>query len=116
MQRILTAYTKYFNAKYGKSGHLFQGPFQIVHVEDNEQLLHLSAYIHRNPREIKEWKDKEHQYTWSSYQDCIAENRWKELLKHQIITDQFSGKKEYQDFVETSGTKLSPDPDPDENC
>ncbi|MBU4224123.1 transposase [Patescibacteria group bacterium] len=106
MQRILTAYTKYFNAKYGKSGHLFQGPFQIVHIEDNEQLLHLSAYIHRNPREIKEWKNKEHQYTWSSYQDCITENRWKEFLKHQIITGQFSDKKEYQSFVKTSGTKL----------
>lgn len=109
MQRILTAYTKYFNAKYGKSGHLFQGPFQIVHIEDNEQLLHLSAYIHRNPRELKEWKNKEHQFPWSSYQDYITENRWGELIKREIILDQFSDKKEYQNFVKTSGAKLEPD-------
>ncbi|MEK7576008.1 MAG: transposase [Patescibacteria group bacterium] len=109
MQRILTAYSKYFNTKYKKSGHLFQGPFQIVHIKNNEQLLHLSAYIHRNPREIKEWKNKEYKYPWSSYQDCIGENRWDELFKHQIITEQFSNPNEYKDFIETSGTKLQLD-------
>ncbi len=109
MQRILTAYTKYFNTKYGRSGHLFQGPFQIVHIKNNEQLLHLSAYIHRNPRELKQWKEKEHQYPWSSYQDYIEENRWNNILKPQIILEQFSNKREYKDFIKTSGTKLELD-------
>ena len=109
MQRILTAYTKYFNTKYGRSGHLFQGPFQIVHIKNNEQLLHLSAYIHRNPRELKQWKEKEHQYPWSSYQDYIKENRWNNILKPQIILEQFSNKREYKDFIKTSGTKLELD-------
>lgn len=109
MQRILNAYTKYFNAKYDKSGHLFQGPFQIVHIKDNEQLLHLSAYVHRNPRELKQWKNKEHDYPWSSFQDYIKENRWGELLKHQIITEQFSNKKEYKNFIDTSIAKLDID-------
>ena len=105
MQRILNSYTKYFNTKYKKSGHLFQGPFQIKHIENNEQLLHLSAYIHRNPREIKEWKNKEHLYPWSSYQDYINKNRWGDILKTQIILDQFSNNNEYKDFIETSGVK-----------
>jgi putative transposase len=86
-----------------------QGPYKIVHIKDNEQLLHLSAYIHRNPREIKEWKNKEYKYPWSSYQDCIGENRWNDLFKHQIITEQFSNPNEYKDFIETSGTKLQLD-------
>ncbi len=109
LQRVQISYTKYLNTKHGKSGHLFQGAFNAVRVKNNEQLLHLSAYIHRNPREIKEWKNKEHQYPWSSYQDYIKENRWGELIKREIISDQFSDKKEYFDFVETSGTKLSLD-------
>lgn len=71
MQRIQNAYTKYFNTKYKKSGHLFQGPFRIVRIEDNEQLLHLSAYIHRNPRETKQWRNKESNYPWSSFQDYV---------------------------------------------
>lgn len=106
MQRALNAYTKYFNAKYGNSGHLFQGPYKIVEIKNNEQLLHLSAYVHRNPRELKEWKDKENLFPWSTYQDYIKENRWGELIKREIVLDQFSGKKEYQDFTETSGAKL----------
>lgn len=106
MQRIQDSHTKYINTKYGKSGHLFQGVFQRVRVTSNEQLLHLSAYIHRNQRELKPWKNKEYQYPWSSYQDCVGKNRWGELLKPQIITEQFSNPDEYKEFVETSGTKL----------
>lgn len=111
MQRVLNSYTKYFNAKYGYLGHLFQGPFKSVHVKSNEQLLHLSAYIHRNPREIKEWKDKEEEYFWSSYQDYVKENRWDSLLQNQVIAGQFSGRIEYKNFVKTSGTKQLADDD-----
>ena len=50
LQRVQDGYTKYFNAKYKKSGHLFQGPFKAVHVKDNNQLLYLSSYIHKNPK------------------------------------------------------------------
>lgn len=109
MQRVQEAYSKYFNTKYGTHGHLFQGTFKIVHIKNNEQLLHLSAYIHRNPREIKEWKNKELQYYWSSFQDYVSKNRWEKLLEQKIILEQFSGPKEYKNFVETSGIKLKLD-------
>mgnify|MGYP001564387829 CR=1 FL=1 len=105
MQRIQNGYAKYFNTKYKKSGHLFQGPFQAVHIESNEQLLHLSAYIHRNPTEIKQWNKKEHLYPWSSYYDYVSKNRWNNLLKRDVILSQFKNSKEYNNFVETSGAK-----------
>ena len=105
MQRVLNAYTKYYNAKYNKFGHLFQGPYKIVHIEDNRQLLHLSAYIHRNPRELKKWRQKEDKYPWSSYQDYVFENRWGNLLSQNIISDQFESKHEYHNFVKTSTAK-----------
>lgn len=108
MQRVLNAYTKYFNAKYKTSGHLFQGPFQAVHIKDDNQLLYLSAYIHRNIREIKEWTDKEHLFPWSSYQDYIGKNRWGELLKKDIVSEQFPSNEEYRLFVEKSGAKELP--------
>ena len=69
MQKILMAYAKYFNAKYKKSGHVFQGPFGATHIEDNEQMLYASAYIHRNPRELAGWAGNEYRYPWSSFQD-----------------------------------------------
>ena len=106
MQRVLNSYAKYFNKKYEKSGHLLQGPYKAVHISDNRQLVHVSAYIHKNPRELEGWKNKEHQYTWSSYQDYIGENRWPNLLVSDIITGQFKNKKEYGEFVQTSTAKM----------
>ena len=105
MQRLLNAYTKYFNTKYEKIGHLFQGPYRAVHIKDNEQLLYISTYIHRNPREIKDWKNREDSYPWSSYQDYIKENRWGNLLRNDLISSQFSNKKRYHEFVKTSPAK-----------
>ncbi len=102
--RIQNAQTKYFNIKYKRTGHLFQGPYQAVHIESNEQLLHLSAYIHKNSKELKGWEDREQLFPWSSYQD-YQQNRWKELLKPDIILEQFNNFKEYQKFVETSSAK-----------
>ena len=106
LQRVETGYAKYFNAKYKKRGHLFQGPFRAVPVETNDQLLYLSAYIHRNPRDIKEWGGKEATYPWSSYQDFIGENRWGELLEQDIILHQFSRNNTYRKFLKTSTAKL----------
>ncbi|MFA5932045.1 MAG: transposase [Candidatus Paceibacterota bacterium] len=105
MQRVLNSYTKYFNTRYGVSGHLFEGPYKAVHVEDNEQLLHLSAYVHLNPKELNEWKGKENIFPWSSYQDYIKENRFGEILKNEIILEQFKNKNEYNYFIKTSGVK-----------
>src|SRR3989344_8208265 len=105
MQKILQGHTKYMNLRYGTVGHIFQGPFKAVHIEDNEQLLHLSAYIHRNPRELRGWINKENRFPWSSYQDYGKENRWGEFLSAKVITNQFRTTREYRDFVDSSGTK-----------
>lgn len=107
MQRLQNAYTKYINTKYNRSGHLLQGAYKAVLIENNEQLLYVSSYVHKNPREIKEYKNRELNYFWSSYQDYVLENRWGEFLQHDIITSQFSKKRSesYFDFVKTSPAK-----------
>ena len=105
LHRILTAYTKYANIKYEKSGHVFQGTFQAVHIKDNEQLLYLSAYIHRNPHKLARWQDREQQYPWSSYQDYCGVNRWGGLLQSDILTSQFTNDKDYLEYVKSSGAK-----------
>jgi len=105
MKRALGGYAKYFNTKYKVSGHVFQGAYNAVHIEDNDQLLYVSAYVHRNPRELRGWKNKESQYPWSSFSDFIAENRWDDLIKPGIILEQFTQKTEYHDFVKESAAK-----------
>ncbi len=105
MQRVLCAYTKYFNTKYKKNGHLFQGPYKAVHIKDNKQLLYLSSYIHKNPQNIKQWKNRAEFYPWSSYQDYTKENRWGNLLTTDLIADQFSDRNDYLNFVKSSTAK-----------
>lgn len=99
MHRVLTAYSKYFNAKYNKKGHVFEGPFKAVHIKNNAQLLHLSAYIHKNPKEIKEWGNSYDKYPYSSYQDYIGLNRWGNFLSTEIVLKQFKDQAKYRDFV-----------------
>ena len=98
--------TKYFNTKNKTAGHLFQGPFRAVWVEDNDQLLYLSAYIHKNPVELTGPQGKEHGYQWSSLTDYLNKNRWPtSLLKPEIILEQFNNKQEYQDWIKQSYAK-----------
>jgi putative transposase len=105
MHRVLTAYSKYFNTKYNKKGHVFHGPFGAVHVKNNNQLLHLSAYIHKNPKEIGVWENSYDRYPWSSYQDYIGLNRWGNFLSTDIVLKQFKDQTKYKDFVSESVAK-----------
>jgi REP element-mobilizing transposase RayT len=66
MQWLGVAYTSRFNLKNHCSGHLFQGRFKSMLVENDAYLLQLSYYIHRNPLRagmVKRLAD----YRWSSY-------------------------------------------------
>ncbi len=109
LQRIENAYTRYFNLNHGRNGHLFQGPFRAVHIETNDQLLYTSAYIHRNPRELKNFKNKEQSYQWSSLPDYLSTNRWPYLLSRELILGQFENPKEYQNYIDSSIAKLYPE-------
>ncbi len=47
MQSLATRYTAYFNRKYKRVGHLYQGVYKAVLITSEPQFLHLSRYIHR---------------------------------------------------------------------
>ncbi len=105
MQKILNGYGKYFNKKYEKSGHVFQGAYKCKHVIDDQQIFYLSAYIHKNPNELSKWKNNIVNYPWSSYQDYIQKNRWGSLISSDIILDAHPSAKEYEKFVQSTSAK-----------
>ncbi len=105
MQRVADAYTKYFNIRYKRNGHLFGSRFQSRHIDSNEYLNYLSAYIHLNPRELKEWRGEEVRYPWSSFQDLVLENRWGSFLNPSIVLEQFKDGHDYRNFVEETPAK-----------
>lgn len=93
MRKLLTAYSKYFNAKYNHSGGLFEGPFKSVLVLKDTQAKYLFSYIHLNPVKLIDSKWKENgiknkksalkflaNYKWSSYFDYIGVSRKENLI------------------------------------
>lgn len=88
MRKLSTAYAKYFNAKYARTGSLFEGVFKSMHIKNDIHAKYLFAYIHLNPVKILEpkWKDvgirdifaaEEYlqNYEWSSYLDHLGIKR-----------------------------------------
>lgn len=49
MAKVLNSYSRYFNLRYKRKGPLWEGHFRNVLVDKDEQLLHLTRYIHLNP-------------------------------------------------------------------
>src|SRR4030042_3097103 len=66
MQMINFTYTQFFNRKYGKVGHLFQGRDKSYLCDKDSYLLNLVRYIHNNPVRAGLVKDAG-AYEWSSY-------------------------------------------------
>ena len=49
MRHFLVTYTVRFNRRNGRTGHVFQGRFKSLLVDEDAYLLPLSRYIHLNP-------------------------------------------------------------------
>lgn len=97
MSQLANSYTKYFNTKYNRVGPLFQGYFKAVPIETDEQLLHLSRYIHLNPYVSELCKDL-NDYQWSSYSEFI-QNQNSICIKEEILS-QFPSADKYREFID----------------
>ncbi len=92
----LGGYTRYINEKYKRNGVLFQGKFKSKHINSNEYLLHLSAYVNLNNFVHK-------------IKGCMFRSSWEEYVQNngekcekEIILNKFKNKKEYKEFAESS--------------
>lgn len=65
MKKIGVAYAGYFNRKYERTGHLFQGRFHSVPIENEIALKTVFRYILQNPKKAGICNVDE--YRWSSY-------------------------------------------------
>jgi len=105
MQRLGIGYTNYFNNKHKRSGALFQGKFKSVHVEANQQLLHLSAYINLNNRahNLAKFGNRIPKYlsSWDEYiKGAVG------ICSTDIILGQFKSVEKYEDFALSSLSEI----------
>ncbi len=66
MQFLNGSYTGYFNRRYRRAGHLFQGRYKAQLVEEEGYYLEVSRYIHLNPVRAR-CVERPERYYWSSY-------------------------------------------------
>ena len=98
MNRILNSYTRYFNIRHKRKGPLWEGRFKNILVTTDEQLIHITRYVHLNPVTAY-LVDKPEKWLASSYREYLLKvNEMDKICKYDEILniDQIS----YKDFVE----------------
>ena len=113
MEKLGTGYSMYFNKKNSRTGFLFQGNFKAEHVDNDEYLKYLLAYIHLNPVKLiePEWKetgirDKQRaqkylgQYRYSSYGDYLGEATDESLILSKTeFPEYFTATRDFSDYI-----------------
>lgn len=99
MHKLEMGHSKYFNAKYRRSGALFQGSFKAIHIDSNAYLLHVSAYINLNNRVHKYGLDT---LTLSSWEEYLARENGHGFCKKDLVLEQFKDRGDYKIFAEES--------------
>lgn len=97
---IQNAYGKYFNMRNGRTGPLFQPSFQAVRIETDEQLLHVSRYIHLNPStgfivSIQNLLS----YAWSSLSDYVNGKKDYQFINSKLVLDLIGKGESYKSFI-----------------
>lgn len=110
MRQLNGIYTQYYNRRHGLTGHLFQGRYKSILVDQDAYLLELSRYIVLNPVKAGMVKSVE-KWVWSSYRAMVGMTPSPEWLSSEFLLSQFSKQrktaiKRYRQFV-SEGLKNS---------
>jgi len=93
LHRLGTSYSNYFNRKYKRSGVLFQGKFKAKHIDSDEYLIWLSAYIHMNSEIHRISKASNYKYSNYNTSRSRASGRG-------MVLDNFKTLKDYQKYCQ----------------
>lgn len=91
MRGVMTAYSRYFNKKYDRSGGLFETRYKASRISSDTYLMHITRYIHLNP---KEWRE----YPYSSLRFYLQAHD-EDWVDEQPIVALFPSRESYGDFV-----------------
>lgn len=102
MNSIGTRYTMYFNKRYERVGKLYQGQYKAVMVTTDEQLLHLTRYIHKQALALQgnAW-ERGIQEQPSSYLDYVGKRKTEWVHPEEVLKffSKTNPKLSYEAFV-----------------
>lgn len=84
MRSVMTAYSRYFNQKYQRSGTLFETQFLASRVSQEPYFLHITRYIHLNPMDIQGVAYANYPYSSIQY---FLDNKHAEWLHPERVMD-----------------------------
>ncbi|NLO21519.1 MAG: transposase [Syntrophomonadaceae bacterium] len=105
MKRIGTSYAWWYNRKYHRTGHVFQDRYRSEKVEDDQYLLTVIRYIHRNPVKAGICRMPQ-EYPWSScasyygQEDYPLNLIYSELILQIFGQDIDKAQQRFRDFME----------------
>jgi putative transposase len=113
MHHLAGNYTTYFNTKRRITGHLFQGRFKAILIEEKSLLLELTRYMHLNPVRARLVK-KAVEYKQSSYRAYLFKESqglvFTDFVLSGISTDPRKARRKYGEFVEGGTGKTLTNP------
>lgn len=94
------SFAKYHNLKNSRAGALFLNPFKAKRIETDEQLLHVSRYIHLNPvtSYLIGFKDLTN-YPWTSLPYFLQGEEVKTFVAKEFLLKMFETPNKYLDFI-----------------
>lgn len=102
MSDIINAFTRFHNLKHERKGPIFLPRFKSVMIQKDEQLLHVSRYIHLNPYSslcVNTYSELI-EYYWSSYREYIGSKK-DGICQTDLILGFFNhDRAKYKQFVE----------------
>ena len=100
LSNFQNSYTRFFNTVHKRDGPLFLSRFKAVEIETEEQLLHVSRYIHLNPYvgSVVQSLGNLRGYPWSSLVEYV-EGDEENFVNTRLILSSFKTRDSYLKFV-----------------
>lgn len=114
MKRLLGVYTIRFNRSHKRHGHLFQGRYKALLIDQDSYFLQLSRYIHLNPVKAKLIKAPE-DYRWSSMR-FFLKSFSPPYLHKDFTLKSFDSPRAYHSFVQEGINQKETLPKPTAGC
>jgi putative transposase len=101
LKRIGSSYVYWYNRKYERVGHLFQGRFKSEPVERDSYFLTVLRYIHQNPVKAKIVQNC-WEYPWSSYSVYAGTSQDNAVVDIDYSIDMMGGREQLLTFINAS--------------
>ena len=109
MMKINIGYAKYYNERYERHGHLFQGKTKKILIKHESHFLYILHYLHLNPLDYltgaTKWRERDKsaikntgsalkylgEYRWSSYLDYCGKKNFPSILTKTLFGRSLGG-------------------------